>query len=180
LPPPPAPAPPPPPPTLPPVRHRPTPQFMSLLSNDDLLTWRGRAINTFYWAATHTLVALLDIAGSRGMAPLRRAQALSLGSPQAGRSCRPLVRLDASSWLLEPPRPLGPPDVRLGRWGEGQRRRGGRAPCLGLQQWLHALWSTLHPRQALATQHHRSRASLSFSFVPALLAHATFPSVLSK
>jgi hypothetical protein len=85
---------------------------MSGLSRRDLLTWRGAVVNAVYWVGTRALVKLLDVVGRRGVAPLRAAQGLPLGPAATGRSCAPAVQLDTNSWLLEPPQPIAPPEVR--------------------------------------------------------------------
>lgn len=61
------------------------------------------------------LSTALSLINTRGMAPIRAAHGLPRGG--AGGSCVPLVELCANSWLLEPPRPLGPPQVRGGAEG---------------------------------------------------------------
>jgi hypothetical protein len=111
----------------PPARPSTRRQFGSRLSRRDLLTWRGAALNALYWVGTRTLAAVAAFASNRGMAPLRRRYALPLGPPASGRSCVPMLKLDANSWLLEPPRPVGPPDVSRCRRERRARGQGGRA-----------------------------------------------------
>lgn len=95
--------------------HTPAPaptQFGSGLGASDLATLRGRVVNTLYFLGSRVLSTALGLINTRGMAPIRAAHGLPRGG--AGGSCVPLVELCANSWLLEPPRPLGPPQVRGG------------------------------------------------------------------
>ncbi|KAI8466828.1 MAG: hypothetical protein J3K34DRAFT_524234 [Monoraphidium minutum] len=91
------------------------PQFGSGLSPAELATLRGRAKNTMFFLGTRFMWRLMGTLGPGSLiAPARAALGLPKGPAALGGTCAPLLELCASTWHVEPPRPLGPPQVLIG------------------------------------------------------------------
>jgi len=86
-------------------------QFASGLTAAHLQTLRGSALNAVYYVASRVLSRVLGFVAARGLVGIRRQHHIPLGSSSEGRSCAPMLQLCANSWHLEPPRPIGPPQV---------------------------------------------------------------------
>ncbi|KIZ04309.1 hypothetical protein MNEG_3644 [Monoraphidium neglectum] len=90
------------------------PQFGSGLDDQALATWRGRTRNLLSFMMTRTMSAVTGIVSRRSMAGIRRQRRLPRGPASQGRACAPMLQLDANSFHLDPPRPLGPPHALIG------------------------------------------------------------------
>ncbi|GBF97662.1 UDP-glucuronosyltransferase 2A1 precursor [Raphidocelis subcapitata] len=77
-------------------------------------TWSGFLQNAATWAVSATARRTLGFLEAHHFWRLRNQLGLPLGSERSGRTCRPWVEVVSSSWLLEEPQPLEPPQVIIG------------------------------------------------------------------